>query len=289
MTDLQDITLDINETSDLISLPFSYDKLWKVSVDGIGLRIVSAGAGDLVGQDIGSFTYRAFNSGAELGPDSFITSLGGGFGVFPLYNQYFRVGTVVVPGSKYRMVIDSLPVEYTAVDGDTNIDVINNLVNLVNSTSYSFPVTAYYSTFLYPNVRIETIGPQTVEVSLTAGNFWMSKSGLYYAYQGEYYIISETRVESSTIPSLPAVSGPYDFEAMTSIGSDFLGYLFESEFPSISTYDFVGFYGIATVENVPDTQIALESSDVLPLTGFILKFGTSFNLGFVQKLTIIYS
>lgn len=288
MIDLKDTTIDVNTTSELISLPVTYEELYKVTVDGVGLRIRENGTQNLPNEDIGSFTYRAFNAGAALGPNSLFELFYAGYGVGLNYFQYFRVGSGVAAGYVYRVIIDGLPVEYIAQDGDTNVDVINELVNLINTTSYSFPVTAAYSTFIADNLRIQTIGPQSITVSLEPGNFWVSKSGLYWIYNLDYYIISETRAESESIPALPAVSGPYDIGDMTNIGTDILAYLAEAEFPTVDTYDFVGFYGIAGVNNAPDTSITLASYDVLPLTGFILKFGTSFNLGFTQKLTIIY-
>lgn len=288
MIDLQDLTIEVNETGDLISLPVAYEELYKVAVDGVGLRIREAGTQTLPGQDIGSFTYRAYNAGAALGPNTFFTLLLASFGTFPLYYQYFRVGSDVNEGYVYSVTIDGITVSYTATDTDGRIDVINGLVALINGTTYGFPVNAAHIFFITETLRIETVGPQTITVSVTPGNYWISKSGLYYAFQGNYYLISETRVESDVIPAIPPVDPSYDFATLTPIGSDFPAYLYEAEYPSIDVQSFVGFYDIAEVANLPDTQITLEGYDVLPLNGFMLKFGQSFSVGIPQKLTIIY-
>lgn len=290
MKDYKDLTIEVNSTTELVSLPVAYENLYKVSVDGIGLRIREPDIVDLIGQDIGSFQYRAKNPGAPLQPGSTFMVASSFYYSGLIYWTLIRVGSSVNVGYKYTLTMLGVTVSYVATDTDTDATVVDEFVTLINSTTYPSPVNAAVFTIgAIPHLRVQTVGATPISLSIEPGDFWMSKSGLYWGYNGNYYIIVENRVESDDIPAIPPVDTSYAYGDMTNIGSNFLAYLAEPEYPTVDYSNFVGFYDIAEVTGVPDDNVILGPNDVIPLPGFILNFGTAFNEGFIQKLSILYA
>ena len=291
MQDVRDISITINSSTDTWPWTASTSaNVVKVSREGIGLRIVDVGTFTMVGEDIGTYQYRAYNPSASIPPGASIT-LGAAGGGPVLYTRNIFIGETVAAGLKYSIDIDgAATVTYTSVSGDTTQDVANALASAINALSLSFPIGATVTPFLDEYyITVTTGGVRTYTVELTSPYYWVSKSGLFWVYLGVMYVFEQlTGVE--TIPALPTITGPYDFVSMTAVTSGLASYLYDASYPVVDTFEDNYAVGVASVENVPNAgSTTLLSYDVvIDDATKILKFGSSFIAGSPERVTVIY-
>jgi hypothetical protein len=287
MQDIKKYQITVNANTDTVPFTEGTD-IFKISRNGIGMRIVNIGNTSFPGEDIGTYRYRAYNPGAVIPSGSSIT-LGASTSGLVNYTQNVLLGDDVIVGLTYTITIDGNIFTYTTVLGDDINDVGNNLTQQLNDAVLSFPITAVYLTLIDNVIIISTGGQRTYTVSLTGPNYWLSKSGLFWIKSGVTYIFNSSN-GTETIPSLPAISGPYDFTTFTEAVGGLAFYLSDPVYSVIDTFEIEYFAGIATINNVPDSgSTSLGANDVvIDESGQVIKFGMNFIFGTPEKVSIIY-
>ena len=290
MQDIKDISITIDDNTDTYVYPgIVKENVFKVTREGIGLRIVDTQTFTYTGQDIGTVQFRAYNPTAAVPSGAGIT-LGAAGGGPVIYTRVVIIAEPVGAGSIYSLTVDGTTVSYTAITGDTNQEVATALNDAINALSLGYPIGSVIGSFLGEYyLTISTGGIRTYSVNLEPADYWISKSALVWYYLGEYYIFN-LATGKETIPMLPTIIGPYNYTDMVKAASGLLAYFSDVNYPIVDTYTYSAAVGVASIDNVPDgSSTSLLGHDVLiDNTLELLKFGQAFISGSPETITIIY-
>lgn len=288
MADLQHYETTVQDAVNYVNVPvFDSANLLSVEREGIGLRIVEVNTTTtLPGQQIFKFTYQAVNTSAPVQADEGITLFGQGF-VGSTYRQSVRIGTNVREGGTYFLTLQGITVFYVAQAGQNGIDIQNGLKALMDAQTYPDAVTVTTNVTIFSVMVIDQTVANNVTLDYKPPGYYLSKSGLYFTFLGDAYIVNEQRNEGYEVPTVPAISASYDYNSAINAGIPIV-YLFDPAYPKRVFY-LTSLYGTANIINVPNFNVTLLGHQVThnPNTNQ-LRFGLDFMAGNPETIKIIY-
>jgi len=291
MEDIKDMAIQVDATTSTVAASgLSFADLYKVSREGIGLRIVEVPTSTITGNDIYSYSWRYINPLVALPSGANITKSVGALSIVE-YRTAFYFGDVVEEGMTYIIVFLGTPVVYVAQAGDTALEVRAGLKALIDATTYSHPTTTSNTTFLGQYVLLLdalTGAVPSCTIFVRGVGYYYSKSGLTTVIGGAYYVISEEEFAGYTIPAIPSLDPSYDYTTFALPPSGLEAYLFEGAFPIEDIFT-LNLEGTADITDNPSLSFSLNPNEVaLDEINDVYQFGTAFVSGTPETVQIIY-
>lgn len=172
----------------------------------------------------------------------------------------YGIGDTVVAGRTYSFFYGSNIAKYTAIAGDTNVDVLSKLKDAIDAITWgAFTVT----TSLLTSTTLQVVADDiAVDFKIYIGSEkW--KYGYKCELSGIVYIIM-LDIETIGAPTLPSPDLSYAFSDLLAVPSTVRSYLYEPL--SAITYNEIGsgttdIYGISSSGNVPFGECVISQSE----------------------------